>query len=182
MNNKLRKSFKLWMGIVIAIIIYYVIHEGTHFIQAILTNNFDSIRIVGLAGIEIMIKDLPRGLSLALFSGLSSLITIVCGYILVIIMPQIFMLSNKMIKIALYYITVILLVLDPIYMSLIHRYVGGGDMNGITKGLGISSLSVSIVFGILAIMNIYIIIKKVHPAYKINFLQTPEVAFKSRRR
>lgn len=98
-NNNLRKSFKLWMGIIIAITVYYVIHEGTHFIQAILTNNFDSIRIIGLAGIEI-----------------------------------------------------------------------GGDMNGITNGLGISSLPVSISFGILAIMNIYIIIKKVHPAYKRNFL------------
>lgn len=43
-------------------------------------------------------------------------------------------------------------------------------MNGITNGLGISSLPVSISFGILAIMNIYIIIKKVHPAYKRNFL------------
>lgn len=170
-NNQFKKNLKLWIGLVIAIITYYIIHEGTHFIQAILTDNFDSIRLVGLAGIEIMTKEVPTGLSLALFSGLSSVITVVCGYILVIMMPKVFSLSNKMMKVALYYITMILLVLDPVYMSILHRYVGGGDMNGITEGLGISSLPISIVFSILAVINFYLIIKKVHPAYKRNFLQ-----------
>lgn len=169
MNNKLRRNFKLWIGIIIAIIVYYVIHEGTHLIQAILTNNFDSIRLVGFVGIEIMIKEVPTGLSLALFSGLSSIITVVCGYTLVIVMDKILVLNIKIVKVALYYITIILLSLDPVYMSILHRYVGGGDMNGIVQGLSISSLPVSIIFGLLAIINIYIIIKKVHPAYKNNF-------------
>jgi len=170
-NNQLRKKIKQWIGFFISIIMYYIIHEGTHFIQAILTDNFDSIRLVGFAGIEVMIKEVPKDLSLALFSGLSSIITIACGYILVIMMPKTFMLTNRMVKIALYYITIILLVLDPVYMSILHQYVGGGDMNGITKGLSISSLPISIIFGIIAVINIYIIIKKVSPSYKSNFLQ-----------
>jgi len=169
-NNQVRRNLKLWIGIIIAIIMYYVIHEGTHFVQAVLTDNFDSIRLVGVVGIEIMIKEVPTGLALTLFSGLSSVMTVFFGYIFVIIMPKILMMNNKMVKVALYYITIILLSLDPIYLSILHRYVGGGDMNGIIKGLNISSLPISIVFGILAVINIYIIIKKVHPAYKRNFL------------
>ncbi len=173
----MRRNIKLWIGIIIAIIIYYVVHEGTHLIQAVLTDNFDSIRLVGFAGIEIMIKEVPTGLLLSLFSGLSNAITVFCGYILVIMIPKILVLSNKMMKVALYYITIILLVLDPVYMSILHQYVGGGDMNGVTKGLGISSLPISIVFGIVAALNIYIIIKKVHPTYKKNFTNNHNITF-----
>ncbi len=173
-HRKFKKNLKLWIGLIIGIITYYIIHEGTHFIQAILTNNFDSIRLVGLAGVEIMIKEVPTGISLGLFSGLSSIITVLFGYILLLIMPKIHSLSYKMLKVALYYITIILLVLDPIYMSVLHRYVGGGDMNGVTQGLGISTVPVSIVFGGLAVINIYLVIKKVHPAYKRNFFQSTD--------
>lgn len=167
---RIRKNLKLWLGLFISIIIYYIIHEGTHLIQAILSGNFDYVRFVGIFGIEIMIKEVPTGLELAMFSGLSSIVTILLGYFLIITISKIFMLKSKMMKIIFYYTTIILLVLDPIYMSILHRFIGGGDMNGVIKGLGVSSVFVSIIFGILFIINSYIIIKKVYPAYKRNFI------------
>jgi len=170
-TNKLRRSTKLWIGLFMSIIMYYLIHEGAHLIQAVLADNFDYIRFVGIIGIEIMIKEVPTGLELAMFSGLSSVLTILLGYLLVAIMPKILGLKSKTMKVIFYYTTIVFLVLDPLYMSILHRFVGGGDMNGVSKGLGISSFPVSLVFGILFIINLYIAIKKVNPAYKRNFLQ-----------
>ena len=117
---RIRKNLKLWLGLFISIIIYYIIHEGTHLIQAILASNFDYIRFVGIIGVEIMIKEVPIGLEFAMFSGLSSIVTILLGYLLIINMSKILILNSKMIKIIFYYTTIILLVLDPIYMSILH--------------------------------------------------------------
>ncbi len=80
----IRKNIKLWLGLFISIIIYYIIHEGTHLIQAVLAGNFDYVRFVGIVGIEIMIKEFPVGIELAMFSGLSSIVTILLGYLLIL--------------------------------------------------------------------------------------------------
>lgn len=113
-QGRIRKNIKLWLGLFISIIIYYIIHEGTHLIQAVLAGNFDYVRFVGIVGIEIMIKEFPVGIELAMFSGLSSIVTILLGYLLIIKTPKILMLNNKMMKIIFYYTTIILLVLDAI--------------------------------------------------------------------
>lgn len=167
--NNLERNLTLWFGIVVAVLVYYTVHEGTHFIQAVISNNFNSIRLVGFLGIEIVTNEVPTGIELALFSGLSAVVTSFLGYIMVLYTPKILMLKRKIIKVSFYYITIILLILDPVYLSVLHRFVGGGDMNGITIGLGLSSLPISILFGILAVVNLYIIIKKVHPVYKEDF-------------
>ena len=39
--------------------------------------------------------------------------------------------KNKLVKAIFYYITVIMLVLDPIYLCLLSGAFGGGDVNGI---------------------------------------------------
>jgi len=160
---------KRWLGCISGGIIYLVIHEGTHLVQAVIANNFEYIRIVGIFGIEIMMKEVPSGIQLALFSGLSGIVTVTVGYVLYFLMPKILEIKKDFIKIILYYSTLVLLILDPIYLSVLHYFVGGGDMNGITKGLGISSLPISIIYGLIAIVNIYLIVKRVYPGYKRNF-------------
>jgi len=167
--DRVKRNLKLWLGVLCAAIVYMVIHEGVHIIQAIITNNFDYLRIVGIWGIEVMIKEVPTGIQLALFSGLSSVVTVICGYILYFLMPKIFKMKGGLVKIIIYYCTLVLMALDPIYLSVLHFFVGGGDMNGITKGLNVSSLVVSLVYGCVAILSIFLIIKKVYPGYKRNF-------------
>ena len=66
-----------------------------------------------------------------------------------------------------YYITLALLFIDPIYLSIGYKFVGGGDMNGIQ--LMIPENIASILFGILLIINIFIFIKIELPKYKLGF-------------
>ena len=165
MSNKLEKSIKQWLGVFVAIITYYIVHEGAHLLLALLFGVFERIRFVGIWGVQIVTTEgALNGVNLALFSGLSSLITIMVGYILAL-NPSIYKIKNKNILIALYYITLCFLSLDPLYMSVLTDFVGGGDLRGITTGLGVSGTSFRIVFGIVLIANTLLFIKKVAPRY-----------------
>ena len=83
MERKLEKSVKQWLGVFIAIVSYYIIHEGTHLLLALILGVFEKIRFVGIWGIQIVTTEGSlNGINLALFSGLSSIVTISIGYIL----------------------------------------------------------------------------------------------------
>ena len=83
MDRQLEKSVKQWSGILLAIVSYYIIHEGTHFLLAMILGVFEEIRFAGIWGIQIVTTEGSlSGMNLALFSGLSSIVTILIGYIL----------------------------------------------------------------------------------------------------
>lgn len=170
MQKRMLKSIKQWSGILAAIISYYIVHEGTHLLLALFLGVFERIRFVGIWGIQIVINDGElEGISMALFSGLSSVVTILIGYILAF-SPYVYKLKNRAVLIALYYITLCFMVLDPIYISILSLFVGGGgDLNGITLGLQTSDIPFRIIFGSLAILNIILFIKKVSKQYKSIF-------------
>ncbi|MGI6329228.1 MAG: hypothetical protein ACOX1I_09890 [Dethiobacteria bacterium] len=144
-----------------------IIHEGAHIIQAKILGIYKGIRVLPL-GIEVLIVQplTIEGFALAAFSGLSSVVTVVIGYILLIFSPRILKLKKQPVKNYLYYVTFIFLLLDPLYISLLSFYVGG-DINGIATGLNISYLAIrSIYFAALA-FNVYLVYKKLYPAYVI---------------
>ncbi len=75
--------------------------------------------------------------------------------------------KNKLVKAIFYYITVIMLVLDPIYLCLLGGAFGGGDVNGILYLMPqawIWTISPSYYF-----FNIWILLKKVNPTYTVSF-------------
>jgi hypothetical protein len=163
------KSIKQWTGVFIAIICYYIIHEGTHLLLALLFGVFERIRFVGIWGIQIVTDSGLDGIRLALFSILSSIVTISIGYILAF-SPYIYKLKNRALLIAFYYITLCFMLLDPIYISVLTLFIGGGgDLNGITTGLQTSDIPFRIIFGSIAILNIFLFIKKVSKQYKFIF-------------
>ena len=84
MNSYLRRYFYT----ILAAATYMVIHEGAHIIQALYLGVFEGIRVLPL-GIEVLITQplTIGGLTLALFSGLSSVLTISLGYLLLWLMP-----------------------------------------------------------------------------------------------
>lgn len=165
MNSRMIKSMKQWTGVFIAIISYYIIHEGTHLLLALLFGAFERIRIVGIWGIQIVTDNGLDGIRLALFSGLSSIVTIVIGYILAF-STFVYQLKSRALLIAFYYITCCFMLLDPIYISVLSLFVGGGDLNGITTGLQTSDIPFRIIFGSIAILNIFLFQKKVSKQYK----------------
>lgn len=169
MKSRMLKSLKQWSGILIAIISYYTIHEGTHLLLAVWFGVFERIRFVGIWGIQIVINSGLDGIRLALFSILSSVATILIGYILAF-SPYVYKLKSRALLIAFYYITFCFMLLDPIYISLLSLFIGGGgDLNGITTALQMSDIPFRILFGSIAIINIFLFIKKVSKQYQYIF-------------
>ena len=50
MGRELEKSVKQWLGVFIAIVSYYIIHEGTHLLLALILGVFEKILFVGIWG------------------------------------------------------------------------------------------------------------------------------------
>lgn len=165
MERQLEKSVKQWLGVFLAIVSYYIVHEGTHLLLALLLEVFKKIRFVGFLGIQIVTTEGSlSGVNLALFSALSSIVTILIVYILAF-HPSIYKIKNKHILIGIYYITLCFLLLDPLYMSILSKFIGGGDLNGITTGLGASDMPIRIIFVIILIVNMLLFKNRVCPKY-----------------
>jgi len=152
---------------VLAGITYLVIHEGVHIIQAQLFGIYEGIRLLPL-GIEVMVTQPLSigGVKLAAFSGLSSVVTVLIGYILFALSPKILKLNKQSVKNYIYYVTFLFLILDPVYISLLSFFVGG-DINGIALGLDVPYTIIRVIYFFIAVINIYLIYKKLYPAYVI---------------
>lgn len=163
MNSMIRK----YVYFLMAGITYIFVHEGVHLIQAQIYGVYEEIRFLPL-GIEVVIKEplTIGGWKLASFSGLSSIVTLLIGYVLFFLSPKILKLNFQPIKNYVYYVIFVFLLLDPIYMSILSFFVGG-DINGITFGLGVPYIVVRAVFFVIVVINIYLVYKKLYPAYVI---------------
>ncbi|GIN92442.1 hypothetical protein J22TS1_34930 [Siminovitchia terrae] len=159
-----------YLYMAVGMLLYLIIHEGFHLLQAYYLGIFEGIRFIGILGVEIQITEplTIGGLTLASFSGLSSLATMIIGYLLYLHMPKILGLENRTIKSMLYFVTFIFMLVDPVYISLLSLGFGG-DINGISQGLGISHMVIRIFYGVIFVINLVIIVKKVYPAYVNDF-------------
>ena len=148
-------------------ITYLIIHEGVHIIQAQIFGIYEGIRLRTL-GVEIIITQPLKieGFKLAVFSGLSSLVTVLIGYILLVSSHKILKSNNQPVKNYIYYVTFVFLLLDPIYISML-SFVVGGDINGIALGLNIPYMFVRGICFIIAVFNTYLVYNKLFPAYVI---------------
>ena len=61
-----------------------------------------------------------------------------------------------------------MLLIDPLYLSVLCGFFGGGDMNGIK--LFIPEVAARIIYGIILITNALVFVKIVLPKYKSAFL------------
>ena len=138
-------------------------------VQALSHNIFQGIRFNGI-GVEVLITQplTIDGLKLACFSGLSSLITIGIGYIIYSLTPFILSAKSNVIKSYLYYVALVFLFLDPLYISVFSFFLGG-DINGISQGLGIPYMMVRIVYFVILALNALIVVKKLYPKYTESF-------------
>ena len=75
--------------------------------------------------------------------------------------------KNKLVKATFYYVTVIMLVLDPIYLCLLSGAFGGGDVNGILYLM--PQAWIWTIFAFILLFNIWILLKKVNPTYTASF-------------
>ena len=161
------KRTRQYFGLLTAVITYYLIHEGAHLLYALCTDSFKEIRFIGL-GIQIDIyRDLLTDTQLGIFCLVGVLSTQIAAYGMTLLTHRICRSPSKLFKACCYYSTIALLFLDPVYLSLLCGFVGGGDMNGIA--FLIPEMTARIGFGILLLINAVIFWKAVLPRYTESF-------------
>ena len=161
------KKSRQYIGLLSAIIAYYIIHEGAHLVYAYITGAFKEIKFMGL-GMQIDIySDRFTDQQMCVFCIVGSAATFVTAYLLVFLADKIVKAESKPFKACMYYITIAMLLLDSLYLSLLCGFFGGGDMNGIT--LLFPEIAARIGYGVLLIVNVFVFIKVVLSKYKAAF-------------
>ena len=163
----MNKQIRQYIGLVSAIIAYYIIHEGAHLLAALATGTFRQVNFLGL-GLQIDIHaDMLTNNQLAAFCIAGSAATAVAGYLLVAFIDAITRHPGKAFKACMYYITIAFLLIDPLYLSALCGFFGGGDMNGIALLIP-ESLARSL-YGLLLAANTALFLRIVLPKYRAAF-------------
>lgn len=173
-----KRNGRKWFGVLCTLVLYYILHEGSHFIYANILGAFKQINFIGL-GVQIEIyPDKMTTIELGIFCIIGAVVTIAVGWCLSAFTEKIVVLKSTVLKAVFYYFTIGMLIIDPLYLSLLCGFFGGGDMNGIVTGFGISEVLARIVFGVILMVNIFIFIKYVTPRYSKSYKNNDTVKIK----
>ena len=165
MNKRVRQ----YIGLLSAVLAYYVLHEGAHLIYALFSGVFRQINFMGI-GMQIeIVEEQMSDTELGIFCSVGAVATMLAAYVLTLTAPRICKARSKIFKACMYYITIAMLVLDPLYLSILCGFFGGGDMNGIA--LLLPEWLVRAFFGTLLVINCVVFWKVVLPKYKEAFKQ-----------
>ena len=163
------KRTRQYIGILTALAAYYLVHEGAHLLYALLTGVFKQIRLMGL-GVQIDVcAERMTDMQLGIFCLVGALATFCVGYLLAALAKNICRAQSKLLRAMLYYITIAFLLLDPLYLSVLCGFFGGGDMNGIA--LLCPEWAARVIFGALLLINGFVFWKRVLPVYRQSFSQ-----------
>ena len=163
MNKRVRQ----YVGLLSAVIAYYLLHEGAHLLYALSIGAFKQVNLMGLGmQIDIYAEKMTQT-QLGVFCLLGSVATLLMAYILIALTDKIGSISSKAVKACLYYITIAMLMIDPLYLSVFCGFFGGGDMNGIK--LLVPEAAVRIIYGLVLMFNVFVFVKVVLPKYKLAF-------------
>lgn len=163
----MNKTYRQYIGIVVAVLLYYIIHEGAHLLVALSQGVFKQINLIGL-GVQIDVwADRMSDLQMGIFCLAGPVATLLVGWLMVVFVRQICHIKSSVVRACGWYASLTLLMLDPIYLSIFYRWVGGGDMNGIALLLPAGVVSaIAIVVGIV---NFLLIWKILYPTYTKSF-------------
>ena len=163
MNKQLRQ----YLGLISSVAAYYTIHEGAHLLCALLMGVYKQVNFMGL-GIQIdVFTERMAPVQMGIFCLAGSFSTIAAAWILIVSANRITTSPSPTFKACLYYITLVMLFCDPLYLSLLCGFFGGGDMNGIS--LLAPAVTVRIAFAGIFIVHAIVFFKVVLPKYKLSF-------------
>ena len=161
------KRMRQYLGILAALVSYYAVHEGAHLAYACAIGVFEKIRFLGL-GIQIVTDtQCMTNTQLGIFCALGAIATRITAYGLTLATPAICKVESKVFKACMYYITMAMLLVDPLYLSVLCGFFGGGDMNGIA--LLVLEGAARAFFGALLAINGILFWKVVLPKYRSAF-------------
>lgn len=162
------KKARQYIGIVVSLLSYYLVHEGAHFLYAKLSGVYKAVNVIGFVGVQVDIfRERMSDQELGMFCLVGPLATLLVSWMLAAMSDRICQISNKPLKASLWYVSLTLLILDPLYLSILYRFVGGGDMNGIK--LLVPELAAEAGFAFLLILHIILIAKVLLPKYRKSF-------------
>ena len=161
------KRMRQYLGILAALVSYYAVHEGAHLAYACAIGVFEKIRFLGL-GIQIVTDtQCMTNTQLGIFCALGAIATLIAAYGLTLATPAICKVESKVFKACMYYITMAMLLLDPLYLSALCGFFGVGDMYGIA--LLVPEWAARAFFGALLAINGILFWKVVLPKYRSAF-------------
>ena len=156
-----------YLGIFAALVSYYFVHEGAHLIYACAIGVFEKVRFLGL-GVQIVTDaQCMTDTQLGLFCAVGAIATLIVAYALTLTAPAICKAESEVFKACMYYITMAMLLVDPLYLSVLCGLFGGGDMNGIA--LLYPEWAARAFFGALLAINGILFWKVVLPKYRSAF-------------
>ena len=157
------RRIRQYIGILAAVISYYIIHEGAHLVAALRYGVFKGINFMGL-GMQIdAYTDQMTDFQLGIFCLVGAVATVLFGWLLVLLCKRICVVKSKVFKTVMWYVSLAILIIDPLYLSILCGFFGGGDMNGIK--LLFPEIAVRIVFAIIGIIHGIVIWKYLLPEY-----------------
>ena len=163
MNKKIRQ----YIGLAVAVLMYYLIHEGAHLAVALAQGVFKQINVMGM-GVQIDVyTEQMNDVQMGIFCLMGPVASILAGWLMTAFVHPICRIRSMIIKACAWYTTLTLLILDPLYLSIYYRWVGGGDMNGIA--LLLPEPMVSTIAAAIAIVNAILIWKVLYPNYRKAF-------------
>lgn len=161
------KQIRQYIGLITAVLTYYLVHEGAHLIYAMSIGVFRRINFMGV-GVQVDVyAQQMSNLQMGVFCLVGAVATTIAAYVLTLAAPKICKVHSMVFKACMYYITLIMLLLDPLYLSILCGFFGGGDMNGIA--LLIPEWAARILFGVLLLINGLLFRKVILPKYKMAF-------------
>ena len=123
------KQVRQYIGILAAVAAYYSVHEGAHLLCAVLLGTFKTIRFMGIGmQIDVYAERMTDG-QMALFCIAGAAATLFAGIMLAALAGKMCRIKSKLLRAVMYYITIAFLLLDPLYLSILCGFFGGGDMN-----------------------------------------------------
>ena len=161
------KRFRQYIGIIAAVNIYYIIHEGAHLLVALHYGVFKGINFMGLGMLIDVYAERLTDTQLGLFCLAGPVETLLFGWVLTLLAKRICTSKSKLFKAVMWYVSLAFLIIDPLYLSVLSGFFGGGDMNGITVLL--PEVAAKILFGVILVINGLLFWKVILPKYKMAF-------------
>ena len=157
------KRIRQYIGVFAAVIAYYIIHEGAHLIAALYYGVFMGINFMGL-GMQIDVyADRMTDNQLGIFCLAGPVATLLFGWVLILLAKRICTSKSKLFKAVIWYVSLAILIIDPLYLSILCGFFGGGDMNGIK--LLFPEIAVRIISAVIGVVHVIAIWKYLLPEY-----------------
>lgn len=110
--------------------------------------------------------DERSGIQWAFISGASNLVTLLMGYLLLMLGEKLARAHSVFVRAGVFYLTMLSLLSDPFNLS-VGPFIYGGDANGMALGLDISRYVIQAIFLVVLLVNRELVAQKLFSMYNV---------------